>query len=72
MTPLEYNRLRLKNHVYGYQKPSCMMRRISSRSRMRLSAQNKLTRGKNVNDTIRRESSFYKKHSKNMEHIFKK
>ena len=69
MTPLESKRLSFKDHKYDTSK-SCGFRRSTSRFNFQESSRKSMTYGNNVNDSIRRESSFHKKKVSDCQKLF--
>ena len=61
MTPLESRRLSFKDHNYDTTNKSFGFRRSTSRCNFQESSRKSMTYGNNVDDRIRRESSFHKK-----------
>ena len=69
MTPLELRHKLFSNHVYNKIKNE-KIRRESSLKNVQDAAIYKMKNGENVNDAIRRESSFYKKHVDNINKFY--
>lgn len=69
MTPLELRHKLFSNHIYD-KTIKKNIRRESSLTTVQDAAMYKMKNGEHINDTIRRESSFYKKHVDNVNKIY--